>query len=1212
MSSFASQVPSPRASPSPAMTGSPSADTTLTGPTTIEAAAATISTPGSAESSSSSSHFPSASTSSFHTLSSPPSIPISQWTQNANHLQMNHNNNPLVIPEILELVLLHVLAQFQGVSTDHSYHPFTTSSCSASSVSASSASAIVAAANNADIQRQVRAQRPMPTRLAFLRVCRLWYQVGEPLMGRDIRWSDCQSPEVHQQIWSRWRSVRSFTFEYGKRTTDTEVPAAASTMVASISTSPSTSTSVTAVTAATASSSSSALMPPPPTSSSSSSSSMGWANGPRARMRNFLGGDNTHASSARSSSPSSQTVRAGTRARRAGSEETSAMSATGGVAAGSSNGLQGVDHGASPHLSGRPRLTLDQALDQLARAMSQPSHQPHYRPAPLPLRGIQYHNQLPQLVLPPLGLGHDGGLSSLPPASTIVPYLHRSQLTSLTLTGLFRLETFLETILPFVPELTYLDICLRCWEWRDEIRLDKVLRTCPKLQYLSVDRNMIGRVDFDDPSETGDTDDDDSNDDNDDNDSGDDGAVGEDGDATESERSAKDVAYVGIPWHLPYTHAWSRERKNAPGEKILDPKRPSGHRKSDRPRKQRPLALRVLKLKKVRMMEQEFVRLLKLCPLLEEMDVFSTTYWDWNRTFLHTVAQSCPRIRHLHLTTNYITGENIAGGPTPGITLRETPYGPPPAHIPGTAMGTTIAMTNAGSGSGSTGPTIATPDISTAGFATVGQESSILTSAPPPYDPVVELIRLFPALRSYDARYVRFQDRTLMALQQTCRHLEHLDLTSCREVSSKAVDWFLRHMPTLRHFSASQTVLRIEDLIESAREYDRAMAAAAANAAARKRRMCQEELSSSSEDDTMEFEETSLSLPPRWWVCDRLETFIIGVKNPTPPGHHNEFDLHAQRVADFQFYYRDQQGASSSSSSSSSAAASIATVSGSSGSDYIQYCTFTLFEQLGRLRRLKRLELHGGRFDLGVQLPLLASNHSLGMSETLSADEGSSSDWLSHQHQEPKSGSKALRGLSKMRSFLSVVGKGKGKATEGPSPQEFKGKGKAKAKGKGKYVERYGDVGATEWMSGTGYDPYATTTTTTAADGIPIEQEDMTNDMSHHYYHDHHHPHHGYGNNNNNNNDNSTNNNRSLVNSQRSVPRHLTGLQPLAGLKQLESFSMTWSNFPMLREQDIAWICQHWTSLEWISLGLVPDDEWDRIRSWVRSRRSDIIVVFER
>ncbi|KAF9352608.1 hypothetical protein BGX34_012068 [Mortierella sp. NVP85] len=1002
-------------------------------------------------------------------------------------------------------------------------------------------------------------------------------------------------------------SAESFTFEYGKRTTDTEVPAAASTTTASSST---------LVTAATSSSSSSAvtLMPPPQASSSSSSSSSGmsWANGPRARMRNFLGGDNTHGSSARSASPSSQTLRAGTRAWRTGSEETSAMSATG-VAAGSSNGLQGVDHyhhqGASPHLSGRPRLSLDQALDQLARAMSQPSHLPHYRPAPLPLRGIQFHKQPPQLVQPPLDLGHDNDLSLPPPSPTLVPYLHRSQLTSLTLTGLFRLETFLEAILPFVPELTYLDICLRCWEWRDEIRLDKVLRTCPKLQYLSVDRNMIGRVDFEDPSEACDTDDDDddddNNDDNDDNDSGDDGAAGEDGDATQSERSARDVSYVGIPWHLPYTHAWSGERKNAPGEKTLDPKRPSKHRKSDRPRRQRPLVLRVLKLKKVRMMEQEFVRLLKLCPLLEEMDVFSTTYWDWNRTFLQTVAQSCPRIQHLHLTTNYVTGENIAGG----VTLRETPYGPPPAPLPETAMGTA-----AGSGSGSTGLTIATPDISTAGFATVGQESSTLTSVPQPYDPVVELIRLFPALRSYDARYVRFQDRTLMALQQTCRHLEHLDLTSCREVSSKAVDWFLRHMPTLRHFSASQTVLRIEDLIESAREYDRAMAAAAANAAARKRRMCQEELSSSSEDDTMEFEETSLSLPPRWWVCDRLETFIIGVKNPTPPGHHNEFDLHAQRVADFQFYYRDQQGASSSSSSSSSsAAASMATVSGSSASDYIQYCTFTLFEQLGRLRRLKRLELHGGRFDLGVQLPLSASNHSLGMSDTLTADEGSSSDWLSHQHQEPKSGSKALRGFSKMRSFLSVVGKGKGKATEGPSPQEIKGKGKAKAKGKGKYVERYGDTGTTEWMSGAGYDPYAattTTTTTTTADGIPIEQEDMTNDMRHHYHHHHHHPHHGYGNNNNDNNN--TNNNRSLMNSQRSVPRHLTGLQPLAGLKQLESFSMTWSNFPMLREQDIAWICQHWTSLEWISLGLVPDDEWDRIRSWVRPRRSDIIVVFER
>ncbi|KAG0266651.1 hypothetical protein BG011_001498 [Mortierella polycephala] len=78
--------------------------------------------------------------------------------------------------------------------------------------------------------------------------------------------------------------------------------------------------------------------------------------------------------------------------------------------------------------------------------MSEPSTQPRYRPSPLPLH-----------------------------------------------------KTFLETILPFVLELTYLDIYLRCYEWRDEIRLDRVLRSCPKLQYMSVDRNMCGRVAFDDP-----------------------------------------------------------------------------------------------------------------------------------------------------------------------------------------------------------------------------------------------------------------------------------------------------------------------------------------------------------------------------------------------------------------------------------------------------------------------------------------------------------------------------------------------------------------------------------------------------------------------------------------------------------------------------------------------------------------------------------------
>jgi hypothetical protein len=169
-----------------------------------------------------------------------------------------------------------------------------------------------------------------------------------------------------------------------------------------------------------------------------------------------------------------------------------------------------------------------------------------------------------------------------------------------------------------------------------------------------------------------------------------------------------------------------------------------------------------------------------------------------------------------------------------------------------------------------------------------------------------------------------------------------------------------------------------------------------------------------------------------------------------------------------------------------------------------------------------------------------------------------------------------------MKSLLSlggVVGKGKGKATETPCGPESKWKGKVKAKVKGKHVEGSSDIGQT---GGVDVDNDNVT------GWIHIEQDDDTIDVN--SYDDD-----GYN----------------SVENDKTVPSHLTGLQPLAGLRQLESFSMTWSNFPMLREQDIAWICQIWTGLEWISLGLVPESEWNQIRSWVRSRRSDIIVVFE-
>ncbi|KAF9957322.1 hypothetical protein BGZ65_002130, partial [Modicella reniformis] len=795
---------------------------------------------------------------------------------------------------------------------------------------------------------------------------------------------------------------------------------------------------------------------------------MNWAN---AMIRNFRGSDNTPTSQA--SGHPIQTNRnggAGSGASSSISDGTAITTATGGGGGSMNsqfNSLMGApDDIVAIALPGRPRLSLEQALDELARAMSRPT----CRPAPLPIRGVQFHKAIPQLNtrLP--------SKSAEPPRPTqpaFIPYLHRSQLTSLTLTGLFRLETFLEMILPLVPELTYLDICLRCYEWRDEIRLDKVLRTCPKLQYLSVDRNMIGRVDFDDPDEKGDSDDDD--------DDGHHDSKGDmDYDAT-GDHPAKDKMYVGTSWHVKYAETWSGETNSmngtngtqapgetnsgngthgtqVPGEAPNQQQQPPLRQKRFQPR-QRPLALRVLKLKKVRMMEQEFVRLLKLCPLLEEMDVFSTIYWGWNKNFLQTIARSCPMIQHLHLTTNYVTGGSDNSNP-PGsmqagfIIIHETPQEQPqPTWIQAGVTGpaaTTITTAAAAAAASST--VDASSDILVAaGLVAPGQTPS---SLPAPCDPVIELIKLFPQLLSYDARYVRFQDRTLVTLQQTCRQLERLDLTSCREVSSKAVDWFLRHTPTLKHFSASRTFLRIEDLVESAEKHD---AAAAAVSAARKKRMYQE---GSGEDhcyDQYVVAEESTSLPKRWWVCDGLETFIIGVRSP---GQGRGIDLQAEQAADFQVHYRECH-----SGSSSAAAGGSSQGKGTGFSklyDHTQYCTFVLFQQLGRLRQLKHLELHGGRFDLGVQ-PLPFSIYSLGSSESPIVRQSPSSDmhlrnWQQQQRLQrqdkdqqdlganQKSGSKARRSFNKVKSFLSL-GKGKAKAVEDSSVQDSKGKGKAKVKG---------------------------------------------------------------------------------------------------------------------------------------------------------------------
>ncbi|KAG0325716.1 hypothetical protein BGZ99_000236 [Dissophora globulifera] len=1083
-----------------------------------------------------------------------------------NKKKISNNNSPLTIPEILELVLLHVLLQFQ-TSTHTHHHPFASSSSSpATSVSSSSS-----LTTTADTQR-----------LAFLRVCRLWFQVGEPLLWKDVKLADYQHPQVHRRIWGHWERVRSLVFEYGMRTTDTELP---SSVVVN-----NTSHSVLSAAAATSNTAHN-LVPsvPPPTGANST---LTWTNGPRARMRQLLGND----TSAATGSTGSTTAAA------AGSRNYIANTVSASSTGINHDHREPVnDNDINAHLDeslrvpvGQPWITLERALEELAKAMSRPTELPHYRPTPLPLTKV--FNEM---------FSESRGNPTFPLNLPVFPpVLHRSQLTSLTLTGLFRLETFLEKILPFVPELTYLDISLRCYEWRDEIRLDKVLRSCPKLEYLSVDRNMIGRVEFSDLSLSDEEQDlDNRYDDYDPEYDFDDLGTGE-----------SDEVYSGTPWHLRFAENQLQE-SSVNGETEGDATGSNGLKQIERQclarrRRPRPLALRVLKLKKVRILEQGFVQLIKRCPLLEEMDVFSTIYWSWSPKFLKTVAQSCAGLRHLHLTTNYDTDglENHSGGTMyAGMVIIHDPL--PDHHHSLTLPSPGIAGGPLNDG------LFAVP----ASSAMHGQDLSTSLSPslprPSPYDPVVELIKLFPALHSYDARYVRFQDRALMTLQQTCRHLERLDLTSCREVTSKAVDRFLRHMPTLKHFTGSRILLKIEDLIEAADEHHRAVAVNASAAA----------------DDAA----TTVAPPqPLWWACNDLETFIIGVKNPTPPGSQpRENDLQAEQTADYQFYYRDYQGGPSTVTTAAASGATHRSGSGSRGAgtatipperpyDHTQYCTFVLFQQLGRLRRLRRVELHGGRFDLGVGI----NYHQLSPSSSLMTVPGSpSSDRVNlsspggseggfwhdremvygesgKQTGGGGSGSIARRGLSRVTSFLTlsgaVGGKGKQKSTSvdgetyhtaiTATTQDLKGKEKVKSP-KGKHVaftvldsNRPGNGAGSENFGSMEDDSNDGDFVYRAPSGANIGSYDTVN--------------------NNGNNDNSN----------RIVPSHLTGLQPLAKLKHLESFSMAWSNFPMLREQEMAWICQSWTSLKWISLGLVPDGEWDQIRSWVRSRRSDITVVFER
>lgn len=92
--------------------------------------------------------------------------------------------SPLQIPEILEKIFLHLLHQTLWDKQE---------------------------------QKSLLSNSPRDTCLAILRVSPLWYNVGEPLLWKRIKWTDLQDPSIHQRFWNHWDRVRSFHFEYGNK-----------------------------------------------------------------------------------------------------------------------------------------------------------------------------------------------------------------------------------------------------------------------------------------------------------------------------------------------------------------------------------------------------------------------------------------------------------------------------------------------------------------------------------------------------------------------------------------------------------------------------------------------------------------------------------------------------------------------------------------------------------------------------------------------------------------------------------------------------------------------------------------------------------------------------------------------------------------------------------------------------------------------------------
>ncbi|GJJ69598.1 hypothetical protein EMPS_01945 [Entomortierella parvispora] len=1282
----------------------------------------------------------------------------------------------LIIPEILELVLLHVL-KFQSSSCYHvgrqttnittilatkgriqNYIPPISLTLSphakalTPSPPPSCSNTFTPKPLSIDIQCQVQAQRPESNHLAFLRVCRHWYEVGEPLIWRDVKWSDSQSRQVHEQIWRQWPRVRRLEFEYGKRTTDMETRASPPQLHLALPLPP--------------------LPPPPPAlggggglgagagagaaatslplnapvtatpnaaavvaivaggggggvaASRAPSPAPGRPSGGSSRMRNLLAGNTNNNGSGFGGGSSGATAAGSTSVSGAGAESLLPASTW-------STGLLSIE-------PGRPNIALRDALNDLATALSKPPLESRSKEQERQVHGQRQEQQQNRHIIPhgqnnsssssrfnmsiPLRLQEprsEAGQPIRPLPRLGAPLLFLPvcpQLTSLTLTGFFRLETFLESILPFVPELRSLDISLRSYEMRDEIRLDKVLMTCPKLQYLSVDKNMIGRVGFagdqlpltifEEESESWSIDD--SWKAQKGTSSGD-GLEGKDEEEEESDDEVDDEIYAGTEWHRRFAKEivnprnvdptlnsdsdTNTARKDGNSQAIPGVKgdlQPQASAKANyrrllkqqrQLRRQRPLALKTLKLKKLRMSEQDFLSLVHRCPLLEEMGVCTTTAWSWSPRFLESVSRSCPRIRHLHLATSHTipleTADNGAVTQHGIVILNNN-------NVEATAALTNVTQESVLGGLNNPGhlpflhPHLAQDHqyqstSQTAIAAAAALEEQHQQRLREVYDPIIGLIKLYPDLISYDARFVKFQDHTLRALQQHCRFLERLDLTDCREVSSNALDEFLRWAPTLRHLSANLVMFRMERLIQVSEQHQKH-----ASFLAKKTRVMRDwgipggsDLESGIEDgfdvdlEYMEDEEEKEELVPQWWACQWLETLILGVQNPSlNPNKERRFYQPVEVTAESLFYNRDLQGSSSGSGSSAYAGSAS-------------------------LTKLRRLELTGGQFDLGVgslppcstspsPLQLQPSSPSSSTSSSPSPYHNNGSDGRYGDSQSPDHGSHHLRtlteqdhlimekrldlsksrslpesttstwrgGLNRVRSFISLKprkqstrGGGASSPTSGDqtslsgggpnpalaerhrsssesrlasitrSPLDEDGREKDKAKNKDKGKGKAKGESKSRFFSRDKGKQTVLRPGLDASTTPPLPPLPPSLPPP----------------------PPPTTlsatvrngkapvrgilNDDTYLSDQNHRPYRdptLAGLRPLANLTLLEHFSMTWANFPRLHEPDIEWICTQWPALRWMSLGLIHVDEWGLIRYWVHKRRRNIVVVFEK